>query len=225
MTLRICHALDPAASNSPAYTMAAAAGRRDGAVSPAMLCAIHQRLFTGVLPAAWAGRWSTQNIRKLEPVLGGDTVVYSSWDWIAPTLEYDFSEESRHRASYARMLRRDVAVSVRRFVSGIWQIHPFREGNTRTVMTLVVLYLRTFGFRVGAESFAHSRFLRDALVLANARHDAAGQNTDEASNTGTQSAGTQAAGIRSTADAPLCDFWDNMLFDAGHRLDSLRPNR
>ena len=68
------------------------------------------------------------------------------------------------------MLRRDVAVSVRRFVSGIWQIHPFREGNTRTVMTLVVLYLRTFGFRVGAESFAHSRFLRDALVLANARH-------------------------------------------------------
>lgn len=66
MTLRICHALDPAASNSPAYTMAAAAGRRDGAVSPAMLC------------AAWTGRWSTQNIRKLEPVLGGDTVVYSS---------------------------------------------------------------------------------------------------------------------------------------------------
>ncbi|MFR0558732.1 Fic family protein [Pseudoscardovia radai] len=179
-------------------------GPHSTSLSPAMLAAIHRRLFTGVLPTTWTGRWRTQNIRKSEPVLGGDTVAYSAWDWIEPTLNYDFSEETRRRASYARMDPRDVAAYVRGFVAGVWQIHPFREGNTRTVMTLAVLYLRDLGFRISPAPFDHSQFLRDALVLANA-----------------PSAGNHDANDHAP-DAPLTRFWNTMLFDADDPLTSLR---
>lgn len=57
---------------------------------------------------------------------------------------------------------------IAKFISGIWQIHAFDEGNTRTTAVFIIKYLRTFGYDISNEAFAnHSWYFRNALVRAN----------------------------------------------------------
>ncbi|MDR1832512.1 MAG: winged helix-turn-helix transcriptional regulator [Fusobacteriaceae bacterium] len=57
---------------------------------------------------------------------------------------------------------------ISKFISGLWQIHAFGEGNTRTTAVFTIKYLRTFGFNVDNDLFAvHSWYFRNALVRAN----------------------------------------------------------
>ena len=65
----------------------------------------------------------------------------------------------------------DVVAHIAKFVSGIWQIHPFGEGNTRTTAVFTIKYLRSIGFDVNNDLFADkSWFFRNALVRANYRN-------------------------------------------------------
>ena len=132
--------------------------------SPAELQSIHRRLFTGVFKSA--GQLRTYNITKKEWVLNGDTVYYASYDSIRETLDYDFGQEKEF--SYAGL---DASQSIRhiaKFISGIWQIHPFCEGNTRATAVFMIKYLQTFGFIVSNQVFAeNSWYFRNALVRAN----------------------------------------------------------
>ena len=132
--------------------------------SPAELANIHRRLFTGVLPHA--GRYRDVNITKKEWVLDGDTVLYASCDSISATLIYDFGQEKQF--SYVRLSQEDMIAHFSKFISGIWQIHPFREGNTRTTAVFAIKYLRKLGYRVTNEPFAdNAKYFRNALVRAN----------------------------------------------------------
>lgn len=132
--------------------------------SPAMLASIHRRLFVGILPRA--GRYRQKNIKKYEWVLDGDSVLYSSCDMIGTTLDYDFEQERQF--SYKGIGLPQVVKHISNFVSGIWQIHPFGEGNTRTTAVFTIKYLRQLGFKVDNEPFkAHSWYFRNALVRAN----------------------------------------------------------
>ncbi len=132
--------------------------------SPAELANIHRRLFTGVLPHA--GRYRDVNITKKEWVLNGDTVLYASCDSISATLIYDFGQEKQF--SYVRLSQEDMIAHFSKFISGIWQIHPFREGNTRTTAVFAIKYLRKLGYRVTNEPFAdNAKYFRNALVRAN----------------------------------------------------------
>ena len=66
-----------------------------------------------------------------------------------------------------------------KFVSGIWQIHPFREGNTRTTAVFTIKYLRSIGFDVTNHLFSmHSWYFRNALVRANYQNIAKGIQHD-----------------------------------------------
>lgn len=132
--------------------------------SPEYLARIHRRLFQGVFK--FAGRYRDYDITKREWVLDGDTVLYSSASMIQETLNYDFSQE-RH-VNY-RYLSTDKAIAqIARFVSGIWQIHPFGEGNTRTTAVFTIKYFQSFGFEVKNDMFkGHSWYFRNALVRAN----------------------------------------------------------
>lgn len=61
----------------------------------------------------------------------------------------------------------DTITHIAKFISGVWQIHAFGEGNTRTTAVFTIKYLRTFGFDISNESFAnHSWYFRNALVRA-----------------------------------------------------------
>lgn len=139
--------------------------------SPAMLASIHRRLFDGILPRA--GRYRQTNIKKREWVLDGASVLYSSCDMIGATLDYDFEQERLF--SYKGIDLPRVVKRISNFVSGIWQIHPFGEGNTRTTAVFIIKYLRQLGYKVDNDPFkANSWYFRNALVRANYQNLPAG---------------------------------------------------
>ena len=106
------------------------------------------------------------NITKHEWVLNGDTVTYAPYDDLAQTLDYDFNLEKSF--SYVDLPIHEAIRHIASFISGIWQIHPFCEGNTRATAVLLIKYLRTLGFEVTNEPFENnSWYFRNALVRAN----------------------------------------------------------
>ena len=132
--------------------------------SPAELISIHKRLFAGIYK--FAGQIRDYNISKEEWVLNGETVLYASADSIKATLDYDFAQEKVF--SYKGLSKRQKVEHIADFVSRIWQIHPFGEGNTRTTAVFIIKYLRSLGFDVSNDLFAeHSWYFRNALVRAN----------------------------------------------------------
>lgn len=132
--------------------------------SPVEYMAIHRRLFEGIYK--FAGKIRDYNITKKEWVLNGETVLYASADSIRETLDYDFGQEKNF--SYKDLNTTDAIRHIAKFISGIWQIHAFGEGNTRTTAVFTIKYLRTFGFDISNEAFAdHSWYFRNALVRAN----------------------------------------------------------
>jgi len=132
--------------------------------SPAEYITIHKRLFTGIY--RHAGKIRDYNISKAEWVLNGETVLYASADSIKATLDYDFSQEKEH--SYKGSSKEEFAKHIAKFVSGIWQIHAFGEGNTRTTAVFAIKYLRALGFDATNDMFTeNSWYFRNALVRAN----------------------------------------------------------
>lgn len=129
--------------------------------SPMELSRIHGFLFKGVLSNA--GQYRTYNITKNQWILDGDTIGYGSADSLSELLTYDFSEEKKF--DYSVVSSVESIRHITRFISDIWQIHAFGEGNTRTTAVFLIKYLRSFGFDVNNESFEkHSWFFRNALV-------------------------------------------------------------
>ena len=132
--------------------------------SPIEYLAIHRHLFEGIF--SHAGQIRDYNITKNEWVLKGATVLYASAGSIRETLEYDFSQEKIF--DYKNLNIDEAIRHIARFVSEIWQIHAFGEGNTRTTAVFTIKYLHTFGFNFSNETFAnHSWYFRNALVRAN----------------------------------------------------------
>ena len=129
--------------------------------------ALHRRIFEGVFKHA--GKLRDYNITKKEWVLEYDTVRYLNWEDLRRSLEYDIEQERGF--SYKGISSDKLIAHITRFVSGIWQIHAFGEGNTRTTAVFTILYLRDLGFKVENDMFAqHSWYFRNALVRANYRN-------------------------------------------------------
>ena len=144
--------------------------------SPLYLKNIHQRLFKGII--RHAGEYRTYNITKKEWILKGDTVLYSSFEMIAPTLEYDFQEEKK--IDYDKLDNEQTLRAIAKFVSSIWQVHPFEEGNTRTTVVFMIKRLNSLGFNVSNEPFQNdSWYFRNSLVRANYRNREAGIAADD----------------------------------------------
>lgn len=166
----------------------------DAAFSPAGLRGIHKRLFDGLY--THAGMWRECAVSKAEWVLRGASVGYTHPAMVEGTLDYDFSLETQ--VPYSALPRREKVLRAAKFISGIWQIHPFREGNTRTIAVFGIQYLRRLGFRVNNTPFAeHSWYFRNALVRANYSDTS--------------------RGIAATQEY-LNRFFDNCLLNANHEL-------
>ena len=133
-------------------------------LSPEFYLGIHGKIFEGVFPHA--GEIRTVDLRKREWVLNGDSVQYEASFLIEKSLAYDFSQEGKFK--YKGLSEDAFVEHFASFISGIWQIHPFREGNTRTTAVFAIKYLRSKGFDVTNDLFADkSFFFRNALVRAN----------------------------------------------------------
>ena len=125
---------------------------------------VHRRIFEGVMKHA--GKLREYDISKREWILEGDTVDYLNWEDLHRALDYDIEQERNF--SYKGITNDQLVAHITKFVSGLWQIHPFGEGNTRTTAVFTIQYLRLLGFDVENDLFAkHSWYFRNALVRAN----------------------------------------------------------
>ena len=132
--------------------------------SPSYLIALHGRLFDGIFK--FAGKIRDYDISKMEWVLDGDSVMYGAAFELKAALDYDFEQE-RH-FSYKNLTLEEIVKHITFFVSRLWQIHAFGEGNTRTTAVFTIKYLRSLGFDADNELFAeNSWYFRNALVRAN----------------------------------------------------------
>lgn len=139
--------------------------------SVAGLAGIHRRIFNGVMKHA--GEFRKYDISKKEWVLNGASVLYGPNEDLTRTIEYDMAQERQFR--YKGLSQEQIIEHLSRFVSGLWQIHPFSEGNTRTTAVFIIKYLRLLGYKVENDMFkAHSWYFRNALVRANYRNVAKG---------------------------------------------------
>lgn len=135
--------------------------------SPTQYISIHKRLFAGVF--SHAGKLRDYSITKKEWVLDGDTVMYGGALELRETLDYDFKTEREF--SYADLTMSEIISHLAVFVSRLWQIHIFCEGNTRTTAVFFIKYLRSMGFNVTNDVFArHAWYFRNSLVRANYRN-------------------------------------------------------
>ena len=169
-------------------------GEKSFRFSPSYLIALHKELFNGIYQ--FAGVLRDYDITKKEWVLQGNTVLYSASFELKNALEYDFEQERQF--NYKNLSSLEIVKHISFFVSRLWQIHPFGEGNTRTTAVFTIKYLQTLGFTVSNEPFEqNSWYFRNALVRANYSDIQ--------------------RGIRETP-VFLENFFDNLLFGGQHEL-------
>lgn len=124
---------------------------------------IHRNIFGQIYE--WAGEFRTIQMIKYEDVLGGDTVRYA----YPKKIKKQLNETMKEIVKLKRIGENDKDIVFRlvRIIASIWQTHPFREGNTRTVIVFAVLLAKSLGFEVNHELFKiNSAYVRNALVWA-----------------------------------------------------------
>ena len=128
------------------------------------LTSIHRRIFEGVFK--FAGQLRKVELSKKEWVLGGNaSVSYQPAIDLREAIEYDISREKEF--DYSNRPMTEVIEHLSQFVADLWQIHPFREGNTRTTAVFLIKYLRSMGIPATNDMFKeHSWYFRNALVRA-----------------------------------------------------------
>ncbi len=129
--------------------------------TPIIIKNIHHFLFQDIY--SFNGSYRTKNIVSNENILNGDHVVFTPCYEIEATLAYEFDMESNF--SYAGLTVDQKIKHFATFISNVWQIHPFMEGNTRTIAVFTQKYLRYLGFDVNNDIFKeHALYFRNALV-------------------------------------------------------------
>lgn len=131
--------------------------------TPSGLCEIHRFLFGDIYD--WAGKYRLINIEKRERLLGGRSVWYSNDEAIPDDLERAFSEISEK--PWSQFSKEEFVHFLARLFPRVWQVHPFREGNTRTVVMMMTLFVEHYGFYMDHELMAASAgYVRDSFVMA-----------------------------------------------------------
>ena len=128
------------------------------------LTSIHRRIFEGIFK--FAGQLRNVELSKKEWVLGGNaSVSYQPAIDLREAIEYDLSREKEF--DYSNRPMTEIIKHLSQFIADLWQIHPFREGNTRTTAVFLIKYLRSMGIPTTNDMFKrHSWYFRNALVRA-----------------------------------------------------------
>ena len=159
----------------------------------------HGILFKNVfnqLEEKYVGKFRDYNISKKEPILNGESVIYSDYREIRNTLDYDMKTEQSIK--YDTLSKSEIIDNITSFTSRIWQVHPFIEGNTRTTAIFIQKHLNQIGFKNNNDMFLnYSQYFRNALVRANY------YNNDVSSN-----------------DMYLKTFFINLLYNGKYELSN-----
>ena len=127
---------------------------------------IHKKLFSDILKRNYVGIFRNYNISKNERILNGKSVIYGDYREIIECLNYDFEREKK--TDYKALSSDEKIKKLSKFISSIWQVHPFIEGNTRTTAIFLIKYLKSLGVKINENIFIeNSQYFRNALVLSN----------------------------------------------------------
>ena len=123
---------------------------------------IHKTLFEDIYD--WAGDFRIINIRKREEILAGKSVWYANYDDIERDLEIGWSKINA--ISWETLTRDDFVKNITQTFPVLWQAHPFRDGNTRTIVMLMTFFVEHYGYYLDQELLATSAgYVRNAFVL------------------------------------------------------------
>ena len=126
------------------------------------VCEIHRIIFDSLYE--WAGEFRTIPIAKHEEVLGGDTVRYAYPNQIKKELDETSKEIAKLKKSEDK---KDLVFKLVRITAKLWQTHPFREGNTRVIISFAVLLAEHLGIPIDHALFEkHAAYVRNSLVWA-----------------------------------------------------------
>ena len=128
----------------------------------ATICEIHKIIFDSLYE--WAGEFRTIQVMKREEILGGDSVQYSYPNQIKKALDETIKEIPKLKKSDDK---KDLVFKLVRIAAKLWQTHPFRDGNTRTIISFVVLLAEHLGIEIDHVLFEkHAAYVRNSLVVA-----------------------------------------------------------
>lgn len=126
-------------------------------------CFIHKVLFGDVY--AWAGQYRNINIQKREKLLAGQSIWYS--DCMNIETDLDNAWKNINKVKWDKLSREDFAKQIARRFPALWQVHPFREGNTRTTVMMMTFFIEHYGYYFDQILMAESAgYVRDSFVLA-----------------------------------------------------------
>ena len=124
---------------------------------------IHKFLFSSIFD--WAGEFRKITMYKKEPILNGCSVDYTPFDYIQK--EMNDLENKFKGIVWQSLSNKEKINQVCSIVQELWQIHCFREGNTRSVALFLYFLLKTIGVHINIEFLGkNAKYFRNALVLA-----------------------------------------------------------
>ena len=124
---------------------------------------IHKKLFENVYE--WAGEPRKIDIYKEEPIINGKSVEYTTHKNI--TNELIHIDHQYFKNEWTLLKKEDFIHLFTRMIGDVWKVHPFREGNTRTVAAFAYLFLKQYGYDFNAELISHhAKYFRNAIVMA-----------------------------------------------------------
>lgn len=127
------------------------------------ICFIHKVLFGDVYE--WAGQYRIINIQKREKILAGKSVWYSNCTDIERDL--DKAWKKINKVDWSKLTKDDFAKNIAHLFPALWQVHPFREGNTRTIVMLITFFAEHYGYYFDQELMsANAGYVRNSFVLA-----------------------------------------------------------
>lgn len=127
------------------------------------ICLIHKELFGDVYE--WAGQYRIINIQKRESILAGVSVWYSNSAEIERDLEKAWKKINK--VDWASLSKDAFAKKIAWLFPALWQVHPFREGNTRTIVMLITFFAEHYGYYFDQELMSASAgYVRNSFVLA-----------------------------------------------------------
>jgi len=144
------------------YTMPTVYAQKFTKFNTETICEIHRIIFDSLYE--WAGEFRTIPIVKCEEILGGDTVRYAYPNQIKTELDEVTREISKLKKSEDK---KDLLFKLVRIAAKLWQTHPFREGNTRTIISFIMLLSEHLGLEINHVLFEqNAAYVRNSLVWA-----------------------------------------------------------
>lgn len=110
---------------------------------------IHKHIFEDIFE--WAGNFRTTALFKEELVLNGMTVPYSEVSKIEQDLNRVLND--LNSTVWQNMDADQIAFTFARKIALLWRVHPFRDGNTRTILSFAYIFARDYGFEFDMEEF------------------------------------------------------------------------